>query len=61
MGQREITAALERRRGMQEDHAKRLAEFNAKQTDWFTTCPLCKRDLRGSIAQLKEHKCGSEG
>lgn len=35
-----------------------LDKFNAEQTDWYATCPKCKASLRGTIAHIREHKCG---
>lgn len=36
---------------------KNLAVFNAVQDDWYTTCPLCKTNLSGTLVELKAHKC----
>lgn len=31
---------------------------NEKFTDWAASCRLCGAALRGTIKELKEHKCG---
>lgn len=56
--QKAIVAALEQRLGIPEGAAAKIAAFNAAQTDWFTTCPKCRKSLSGSIDQLKAHVCG---
>lgn len=38
---------------------EKLAAFNEKQTDWYTTCPVCKAELQGTLKELREHKCPS--
>lgn len=55
-----ITHALQSRAGMTAEAAETIQKFNEQQTDWYTTCRKCKADLRGTLAQLKAHSCGTE-
>lgn len=43
---------------MSEQKREALNQFNAEQSDWYATCRKCKAKLSGTIAQIKEHKCG---
>lgn len=35
-----------------------LDKFNSEQSDWYVTCPHCQANLRGTLAEIKEHSCG---
>jgi len=50
-----IVAALKRRFGMSLERTAELDKFNDAQTDWTAKCPVCGAELRGTLAQLKEH------
>ncbi len=32
----------------------------AEKDDWYGTCRKCKKRLRGTQAELMEHKCGEQ-
>lgn len=36
-----------------------VKKFNNAQTDWYGVCQKCGAYLEGTLAQLREHKCGS--
>ena len=55
------TVALDRRVGMHPDTKDILTEEFAKWNDWYATCPRCHTKLTGTLASLREHKCGSKG
>lgn len=57
---RAIEFAIRNRFGMDVESKIMLSEFNEKQTDWYTTCPKCKAQLRGTLAQIREHSCGDQ-
>lgn len=42
---------------MSEQARKKLNEFNEAQADWFTQCPVCHAELKGTLAELRGHKC----
>lgn len=56
--QKAITAALNRR--VPQDRESLDKEIEAK-TNWTAYCPKCAMPLRGTLIQIKEHKCASEG
>jgi hypothetical protein len=37
---------------------RQLEHFNA-QNDVFTQCPKCKQALKGTVEQIKAHRCGT--
>lgn len=42
---------------MSTEAKQKLAEFNAAQSDWYGVCRKCGASLRGTIKELKAHKC----
>jgi hypothetical protein len=55
--QKNYEAALTRRLGTSEGHRERLEAHNRAQHDWYGTCRLCGRRLRGSLGDMEEHRC----
>jgi len=43
---------------MSEEAKIKLEAFNEQQTDWYGTCPKCGASVRGSLKDIREHKCG---
>lgn len=54
---RAIELALTQRAGMQKGDLAKLDAFNEQATDWYATCPKCKHELRGTLAEIKAHSC----
>jgi len=50
--------AFGRRHGASPEARARMEQANAEASDWRTVCRRCKEPLKGSLAQLKEHRCG---
>lgn len=46
-------------RTMDENAKEALRSFNEEQKDWYQTCPKCGRKVTGSLAKIKEHRCGT--
>lgn len=40
-----------------EENRKALEKANAEAADWRATCKKCGAALRGSLTQLRAHKC----
>lgn len=45
---------------MSEPAKVKLEAFNEEQTDWYGTCRKCGGAIRGSLKDIREHKCGSK-
>ena len=57
---RALAHKIARVRGASPEHRERLAEFNAKQTDWKARCRKCGKWVEGTLADiLKGHECGT--
>ena len=55
---REYEAAMRKRMGPDPEKVEAaLAAFNAS-ADLFTTCQHCRRQVKGTLAELKAHTCG---
>ena len=54
---RYVDARLNRHNGMGEDVQERLTMANEAATDWRGTCRKCGETLKGSLADMRGHKC----
>lgn len=55
--QKAIEAAL---RARSPQNFQAMEKFNEEQTDWTAMCPRCKVQLKGTLQQIREHKCGQQ-
>lgn len=56
--QERIEAAMRNHLGMTEEKKASLTAFNEAADDWTATCRVCGAKLKGTLAQLREHKHG---
>lgn len=45
-----------RRFGASPEARERMDKHDAEQT-WHATCPRCDEKVKGSLAELREHRC----
>lgn len=57
---RAIEAALQQQFGPDAASQASMDEYNEKQTDWFGWCSKCGKELKGTRASLRGHKCDTE-
>lgn len=53
-------AAEEREQGMSEDRQEALQEHYEKLDDWYATCPQCKVKVKGTLADMRAHRCQTQ-
>ena len=54
-----IEAGLQRNYGMSPQRKEKLASTFEAQDDWMAFCRQCGKQLKGTLQQLKDHKCGT--
>lgn len=57
--QRERVDKMTRSLGMSSEAKATLAKAMDAQTDWTATCRKCGEKLTGTMAQIREHHCGT--
>jgi len=50
--------AFGRRHGASPEARARMEQANAEAADWRATCRHCKQTLKGTLAEVREHRCG---
>lgn len=52
-----VESALRRKAGIDDATARQALQHFEQQSDLFTRCPQCKKQLRGTRAELMAHRC----